>query len=67
MEQSRIPKIETIDNCTLEIDRAKGTIKVSVDGRIKVVVKRIAIGYLCQPMIELVSDNGLERSRKVYD
>lgn len=50
---NRRPKITTTEGCTLEVDTARGTIKVHKNGRVRVFIKRIPISLLSPPMIEL--------------
>jgi hypothetical protein len=49
------PKLTTIEGCTLEIDTARGVIRVNKNGRVKVFIKRIPIALLSAATIELVA------------
>ena len=39
--RNKLPKITRFENCKMEIDSARGVIKVAHNGRIKVLVSRI--------------------------
>jgi len=49
------PKITRLENCTMEIDSARGVIRVSHGGRIKFQVSRIPLKRLSWPMITVVA------------
>ena len=51
----KIPKITRIENCVMEIDSARGVIRVAHGGRIKLQVSRIPIGRLSLPSITVVA------------
>ena len=49
------PKVTRIENCTMEIDLARGVIRGSHGGRIKLQVSRIPLKRLSWPMITVVA------------
>jgi hypothetical protein len=64
--RGRRPVVETIDNCTLEIDTGRGNIKVHKDGKILVWVKRIPISFLKgKATIELTSSSSLLDDKEI--
>jgi hypothetical protein len=51
----KFPKITRLENCTMEIGSARGVIRVSNGGRIKLQVSRIPLKRLSWPMITVVA------------
>ena len=51
----KVPKITRLENCVMEIDRARGVISVAQGGRIKFQVSRVPIGRLALPTITVVA------------
>jgi len=51
----KFPKITRLENCTMEIDSARGLIRVSHGGRIKLQVSRIPLKRLSWPTITVIA------------
>ena len=49
------PAGHRLENCVMEIDRARGVISVAQGGRIKFQVSRIPLGRLASPTITVVA------------
>lgn len=51
----KFPKITRLENCTMEIDSARGVIRVPYGGRIKFQVSRIPLKGLSWPTITVAA------------
>jgi hypothetical protein len=51
----KLPKITRLENCTMEIDSARGVIRVFHGGRIKFQVSRIPLKRLSWPTITVIA------------